>query len=176
MTPRADAGDIVDQEPVPIGPDDTAADVQTRVCAAAVTVLGRQLDALVAGTAPRRPQDATRASTFGRRRPADGAFEWTRSARNIHDLVRAVSHPYPGAFTTLGGRRLFVWRTRAGDWSANGTPPGEMRVIDDRLYVACGDGRWLEIVRAQLEGEPERDGAELARRLAPGPSRSIPAP
>lgn len=172
MTARADAGDIVDQEAVPIGPDDTAADVQSRVCAAAVTVLGRQLDALLAGSAPRRAQDPARATTFGRRRPADGAFDWTWPARAIHDLVRAVSHPYPGAFTTFDARRLFVWRTRAGDWSANGSPPGEMRVIDDRLYVACGDGRWLEIVRAQLEGEPERGGAELARRLAPGPHRS----
>lgn len=176
MTARADAGDIVDQEAVPIGPDDAAAEVQARVCSAAVTILGRQLEALLGGTAPRRPQDAAHATTFRRRHPDDGAFEWSRPARAIHDLVRAVSHPYPGAFTTLGGRRLFVWRTREGDWSANGTVPGEMRVIDDRLYVACGDGRWLEVVRAQLEGEPERDGAELARRLAPGPSRSTQDP
>jgi len=172
MTARADAGDIVDQEAVPIGPDDTAAEVQARVCAAAVTVLGRQLDALLDGSAPRRPQDSALASTFGRRRPEDGAFTWTRPAHAIHDLVRAVSHPYPGAFTTLGGRRLVLWRTREGGWSANGAQPGEMRIIDDRLYVACGDGRWLQIVRAQLDGEGEKDGAELARHLAGGPARS----
>jgi len=172
MTPRADAGDIVDQEAVPIGPDDTAAEVQARVRDAAVTILERQLDPLLAGRAPRRPQDASRATTFGRRRPEDGAFTWDRPAAEIHNLVRAVTHPYPGAFTRLGERTLYVWRTRNGGWRAPGARPGEMRLIDDRLYVACGDEHWLEIVRAQLEGDIERPGAELARRLATGPSNT----
>ena len=169
MTARADAGDVVDQEAVPIGPDDTACEVQARVCDAAVRVLERQLDALASARAPRRPQDASRATTFGRRRPEDGAFEWSRPAAEIHNLVRAVSHPYPGAFAPHAGRTLYVWRTRNGGWSANGAQPGEMRVIDDCLYVACGgpDTQWLEIVRGQIEGDVERDGADLARHLAP---------
>ena len=169
MTARADAGDVVDQEAVPIGPDDTAGEVQARVCDAAVRVLERQLDALASARAPRRPQDASRATTFGRRRPEDGAFEWSRPAAEIHNLVRAVSHPYPGAFAPHAGRTLYVWRTRNGGWSANGAQPGEMRVIDDCLYVACGgpDTQWLEIVRGQIEGDVERDGADLARHLAP---------
>lgn len=168
MTSRADAGDIVDQEAVPIGPDDTAAAVQARVCVAAVRVLARQLDALLAGRAPRMPQDPALATTFGRRRPEDGAFTWTQPAAAIHDLVRAVSHPYPGAFTALGNRRLHVWRTRRCDPGAgpDGAPPGTLRVIDGRLHAACGDGRWLEIVRVQLQPDVERDGADLARRLA----------
>lgn len=178
MTARADAGDIVDQEAVPIGPEDTADEVQARVRDAAVRILDRQLDALAAGCAPRRPQDAARATTFGRRRPEDGAFEWTQPAAEIHNLVRAVSHPYPGASTTHGGRTLHVWRTHNGGWSANGAHPGEMRVIDDRLYVACGDAdaHWLEIVRAQIAGDVERDGADLARHLAPNVLTSPPAP
>jgi methionyl-tRNA formyltransferase len=168
MTARADAGDIVDQEAVPIGPDDTACEVQARVRDAAVRLLDRQLDALAAGCAPRRPQDATRATTFGKRRPEDGAFVWTQSATAIHNLVRAVSHPYPGAFTPHARRTLYLWRTRNGGWSAQGAHPGEMRMIDDRLYVACGsaDPQWLEIVRAQIDGDIERDGADLARHLA----------
>ena len=164
MTPRADAGDIVDQEAVPIGPDDTAAEVQSRVRDAAVVVLARQLDALLRGDAPRRPQDPALATTFGRRRPEDGAFDWSWPAARIHDLVRAVTHPYPGATTTLAGRPVHVWRTSNGRWSANGARPGEMRLIDDRLYVACGDGYWLEIIRAQLDGDVECAGGELARR------------
>jgi len=177
MTARADAGDIVDQEPVPIGPDDTAADVQARVSDAAVRILDRQFDALATGRAPRRPQDASRATTFGRRRPQDGAFHWDRPAAQIHNLVRAVSHPYPGAFTPLGQGTLYLWRTRIGGWNANGAHPGEMRLIDDRLYVACGaaDTQWLEIVRAQIAGDIERDGADLARRLPPHASTTHPA-
>lgn len=179
MTARADAGDIVDQQPVPIGPDDTAAEVQTRVRAAAIDILDRQLDALLRGTAPRRAQDERQATRFGRRRPGDGAFDWTRPAREIHDLVRAVTHPYPGAFVARDGRRLFVWRTRRLDAAAapdESPPPSTMRLDRaGRLLVACGDGAWLELVRAQLEGEPELEGAALARRLLPQPEPSSPA-
>jgi methionyl-tRNA formyltransferase len=149
--------------------------VQARVRDAAVRVLDRQLDALLEGRAPRVPQDPSRATTFGRRRPEDGAFEWSLTAAQIHNLVRAVSHPYPGAFTMWDGRPLYLWRTRNGNWNANGAQTGEMRVIDDRLYVACGDDRWLEIVRGQLDGDAERDGAELARHLAPPPAHASPA-
>jgi methionyl-tRNA formyltransferase len=167
MTPRADAGDIVDSEPVPIGADDTAADVQARVRDAAVTVLARQLDALLAGTAPRQPQDHSAATKFGRRKPQDGLIEWARSAADLHNLVRAVSHPYPGAFVKLGGDTLKIWRTRrAPDAPATAaTPPGRILLEDDRAFAAAGDKRWLELLRAQVNDEPELEGAPLARRL-----------
>ena len=78
MTPRADAGPIVDQEAVPIGPEDTALDVQKRVDAAAVAILARRLEELKAGTAPSRPQDDAAATRFGGRRPEDGRIDWSR--------------------------------------------------------------------------------------------------
>ncbi|MGH7624369.1 MAG: formyltransferase [Gemmatimonadaceae bacterium] len=165
MTPRADAGDIVDQEAVPIGPDDTAAQVQARVRDAAVVVLARQLPALLEGTAPRRPQDAARASTFGRRRPADGAFDWTMPAARIHDLVRAVTHPYPGATTRLGAHPAHVWQTRVMRDPTDGAAAGTLELRNGMLHAACGDGHWLGILRAQLDGDTERDGDDLARRL-----------
>ncbi len=123
-------------------------------------------------------KNASRATKFGRRRAEDGAFQWTHPAGEIHNLVRAVSHPYPGAFTAHGGRTLHIWRTHNGGWSANGAHPGEMRLIDDRLYVACGasDTQWLEIIRAQIEGDVERHGADLARHLAPNAPPTPPAP
>ncbi len=178
MTARADAGDIVDQEPVSIGPDDTAAEVQERVRDAAVAMLDRQLEALLHGTAPRRPQDESLAFTVRRRRPEDGAFEWSWPAVRIHDLVRAVTHPYPGAFTMFGdGRRLTVWRTgRVAGAVPGSAAPGTMRIVADRVLVACGDDSWLELLRAQLENEPELSGAPLAHRLAaPGESVAHPA-
>jgi len=165
MTARPDAGDIVDAERVPIGEDDTAAMVQQRVTHAAVQVLARQLEALEAGTAPRHPQDHAAATYFGRRRPEDGAIDWQRSSSDIHNLIRAVSHPYPGAFATIAGRRTTIWRSRRTTLTANGAPPGDVECRDDGLRVACGDGLLLEIVRAQPDGAAELDGAELARRL-----------
>jgi methionyl-tRNA formyltransferase len=92
MVERADAGDIVDQEAVPIGPEDTIREASARVTEAAARVLARNIEALLQGRAPRRPQDPGLASYFGRRRPEDGRIDWQRGAGEIFNLVRAV-HP-----------------------------------------------------------------------------------
>jgi methionyl-tRNA formyltransferase len=168
MRSRADTGEIVDQEEVPIGPDDTAIEVQRRVTAAAVSVLARRLDELKAGTAPERPQDESKATRFGRRRPEDGHIDWSRPAREVHDLVRAVTHPFPGAFTDLFGGKTFVWRTRLPGLAAHDTFPGQVRAEENRLLVACGDDRYVELVTVQPDGCPETDGAAFAAERARG--------
>lgn len=165
MTSRADAGAIVDQEAVPIGPDDTAIEVQRRVTAAAATVLGRRIDELKAGTAKTVPQDESQATRFGQRRPEDGRIDWSRPAKEVHDLVRAVTHPYPGAFTDLFGGKTFVWQTRLPGLASHDNFPGEVRGEDGRLNVACGDDRFVELLRVQSEGGEEIDaGRFLAER------------
>jgi methionyl-tRNA formyltransferase len=141
MVKRADAGDIVDQERVPIGPEDTAQEVFAKCVAAARLVLGRQLDALTSGTAPRRPQDESQATTFGGRKPEDGRIDWTQSAEKIFNLVRAVTQPYPGAFTDVEGKRMFVWW--ATPRPGSGGAPGQV-VSTDPLIIATGSGN-LEI-------------------------------
>ena len=162
MTERADRGPIVDQEEVPIGPDDTALEVQRRVTEVAVRVLDRRLDELEAGTAKATPQDESRASRFGRRRPEDGRIDWSRPAKEVHDLVRAVTHPYPGAFTDLFGSTTFVWRTRLPGLAAHDTFPGQVRGDGGRLLVACGDDRYVEILRVQAPGSEETDARKFA--------------
>src|SRR6185503_11638369 len=108
MRAKPDAGPIVDQERVPIGEDETAVEVFRKVSAAAETVLRRSLPPLVAGDAVLKEQDLARGSYFGARRPEDCRIDWSRSAREIHNLVRAVAPPYPGAFTDT----LRIHRTR----------------------------------------------------------------
>jgi len=167
MTERADRGAILDQEAVPIGPDDTAIDVQRRVTEAAATILARRLDDLKSGAALTQtvPQDESAATRFGKRTPEDGHIDWTRAAKEVHDLVRAVTHPYPGAFTDLFGEKTFVWRSRLPGLAAHDTFPGQVRAEEGRLFVACGDDRYLELLRLQPEGGPEEDaGAFVARR------------
>jgi methionyl-tRNA formyltransferase len=165
MTARADAGPIVDQEAVPIGSDDTAFEVQQRVTAAAVAILARKIDELKAGTAKRTPQDEAAATRFGKRRPEDGRIDWSRPAKQVHDLVRAVTHPYPGAFTDLFGGRTFVWRSRLPGLAAHDTFPGQVRGEGERLNVACGDDRYVELLRVQPEGGEEMDASRfLAER------------
>ena len=165
MTEKPDAGDIVDQEKVPIGPDDAAIDVQRRISDAAVRVLARQIENLKNGTAPRRPQDEAAATTFGRRRPEDGRIAWTLTAEEVHNLVRAVTHPYPGAFTDIFGGKTYVWKTALPRLGAHDNFPGQIRTEQGRLYIACGDDRYVELLRLQREGEEERSVEEfLARR------------
>jgi methionyl-tRNA formyltransferase len=153
MTAKADAGDIVDQERVEIGPDDSALEVQHRVSAAAVQILTRRLDELKSGSAPRRPQDESQATTFPRRHPEDGLIDWSQSAKRVHDLVRAVTHPFPGAFTNVfGGGRAIIWKTRLPNLGAHDNFPGQVRREEGRLYVACGDDRYVEVLSLQREG------------------------
>ncbi|MGE5277910.1 MAG: formyltransferase [Acidobacteriota bacterium] len=157
MTEKPDAGDIVDQEAVPIGPDDTAYEVQKRVTQAGVRILERRLAGLKAGNAPRRPQDEKAATAFPRRSPEDGRIDWTRPAEQVHNLVRAVTHPYPGAFTDVFGGKTMIWRTRLPHLGAHDNFPGQVRAEQGRLYVACGDDRYVEILRIQREGKNEID-------------------
>jgi methionyl-tRNA formyltransferase len=152
MTAKPDDGDIVAQTAVPILPDDTAADVFSKVTVAAETTLHDVLPALVAGTAPRMRQDLTRGSYYGGRRPEDGVIDWTQHATSIHDLVRAVAPPYPGASTTLRGARARILRTRVLDQAAPATPPALVR-RDGRLVALCGGGGTLAILGLEVAGE-----------------------
>jgi len=149
MVERADAGDIVDQQPVPILLDDDAREVYAKVTVAAEMVLARSLPALVTGSAPRRPQPLLPGEYFGRRRPEDGRIDWTRQAADIHNLVRAVAPPFPGAFGMVGGERWEIQRTRLGGRSAPARAPlGPPYLFgaDGACYVACCDGGVLQLL------------------------------
>ena len=167
MTSKPDAGDIVDQEEVEIGPDDTAIVVQRRVTQASVQILERRLEELKAGTAPRRPQEESAATTFGRRRPEDGRIDWTRSALEVHNLVRAVTHPYPGAFTDIFGGKTFLWQTRLPHLGAHDNFPGQIRTEQGKLYVACGDDRYIQVLSLQREGGDEMEAGRFLAEAMP---------
>jgi methionyl-tRNA formyltransferase len=163
MTEKPDAGDIVAQTAVPILPDDTAREVFDKVTLAAEITLDATLPALVAGTAPRIPQDNARASYFGRRKPEDGRIDWLRSAANLHNLVRAVAPPYPGAFTTVGGVPARVLRTRIVDAAAPPTLTPTLEVQADRLLAHCGGGGTLQVLELEVDGTPATPAALTAR-------------
>jgi methionyl-tRNA formyltransferase len=77
------------------------------------------------------------------RRPEDGRIDWTSPAAEIFNFVRAQSKPYPGAFTTIGGRRVKVWRARALEGACRGEPGEVVEESAEGIRVACGDGRPL---------------------------------
>ena len=166
MVKRADAGDIVDQEAFPIGPDDTPTDVFERLLPAAERVLERSAIAVLEGTAPRIVQLESKATGFGRRRPEDGCIDWRHAAEDVRNLVRAVTKPYPGAFTFAGERKLLVWSARHETRSARADlAPGTLAREHDGIHVSCGDRRRLRLMRVELDGR-EGDALDFAELRA----------
>lgn len=165
MEARPDTGDIVAQRAVPITDDDTALTLNRKLGEAAGALLRETFPQLVAGTAPRIPQDHTAATYFGGRRPEDGRMAWSQTAAQLYNLVRAVTHPYPGAFTTWRGERLLVWQARRVD-DAPGRAPGHVLGIrrGEGLAVATGAGT-LVLGRVQLAGRDEESGEVFAERV-----------
>jgi methionyl-tRNA formyltransferase len=153
MTVKPDNGDIVAQTAVPILPDETAAEVFDKVTHAAEQTLERVLPQLIAGTAPRQRQDLAQGAYFGGRKPEDGRIDWSLPARRIHDLVRAVAPPYPGAYTDIGGRRMAILRTRVLDERSQTGGAPRLRADPERLLVDCTTGA-LEILSCTIDGTP----------------------
>ena len=150
MVAKPDAGDIVDQEKVAIAFTDTAFDVFNNLTTAAVDVISRAWPQLLGGTAPRISMDLHQGSYFGGRKPADGKIDWTKSAVQIYNLIRGVTHPYPGAFTELDGKQVVIWQA----WPVSGTGAPARIISTEPLLVGTGDGL-LEIRLLQMEGGAE---------------------
>jgi methionyl-tRNA formyltransferase len=154
MNARADAGDIVDQLAVPILENDEAKEVFGKVCFAAEVILARSLPGLINGTAPRIPQRLEDGRYFGRRRPEDGKIDWTWSARSIHNLVRAVAPPFPGAFGQVDGKRWMIQKTRVEPRTIEQSERARLFGSDGHCYVACRDGSVLRIIAAATDAGP----------------------
>jgi methionyl-tRNA formyltransferase len=152
MVEKPDAGRIVDQMAVPILPNDTAEEVFNKVLVAAEMTLQRALPALVNGTAVLREMDLKSGSYFGGRKAEDGRIDWTQSAAAIHNLVRAVTHPYPGAFSDLRDGRLVIWRTLPVAQRSAGA--AVIYCEGEHLFARCADGATLRLLAAELNGVP----------------------
>jgi len=152
MVEKADAGRIVDQEAVPILADELAVDVFEKIAGAAERVLRRSLPKLVDGSAVLRAQDLSKGGYFGGRRPEDGRIDWSAPAKRVHDLVRAVAPPYPGAFTEVEGMRLRVLRTRRCAQKGGARLAAFLYAEGRRCYAACADGEVLELLDLELDG------------------------
>lgn len=141
LTDEADAGDIIAQRPVEVRPDDYAADLIARTNVVLEQMVVDLCPAFASGQVPRHPQDEQRATYYPRRRPEDGLIDWRESADEIYRLVRAVSRPYPGAFTHRLGTKVIVWRARPVAIDAKGETARPGTIIDlhsERPIVTTG--------------------------------------
>jgi methionyl-tRNA formyltransferase len=168
MVARADAGDIVGQRAVAIDDSDNALTLYRKLVPAGVELIREMHPKIVAGTAPRQKMDIAKGSYFGRRKPEDGRIDWRWPARRIFNLVRAVAHPYPGAFCFVGERKLMVWEAKIGAETGTAGAPGRVmrETADGAIEVAAGEGSVIVRV-AQLEGGVEGVAREALSDVGP---------
>ena len=163
MVQRADAGDIVAQKKVAIDDNDTAFVLQHKLLDAAKQMLSEQLPLIAQGKAKRIKQDITKGEYCGRRTPADGLIDWSQSAEMIRNQIRAVTLPYPGAFTWFEQQKILVWDSAAEN-KAHNTVAGTIISVNP-LTIACGKGT-LTIKAAQAGEEGLYvSGIQLAEAL-----------
>lgn len=160
LEPEADTGDIVAQRTIPITDEDDCNTVYQKVSQTEVEMLEEILPTIRRGAVPRKKQDDSQATIMPKRRPEDGLIDWRRSTRQIYNWVRALTEPYPGAFSFLNGEKVWIWeaRTDGGPIVNQSHRPGEV-ILDSQgwPWVSSADG-WIRIVSAQREGGPKVSG------------------
>ena len=166
-----DSGAMLAAARVPIGPDDTAEDVERVLAAQGAALLVDTLDRLERGPVPETPQEEASVTYAPKLAKAEGAVDWSRPAQEVHNQIRGLS-PWPRASAFLDGTRFILHRSRVADRPADGAAPGTVvsASATDGLVVACGDGRTIEITDLQLEGRRAMPARELlaSRHLEPG--------
>ncbi len=154
MLEKPDAGGTLAQQAVPILPNDTAHEVFQKVTVAAEIALDRVLPELIAGTAREQAQELAQGAYFGGRKPEDGRIDWRQPAQTIHNLVRAVAPPYPGAFSTTPRGELRVLKSFLAFRKPVRSPEPGFYEDNGALYADCGDGGVLRLLTVELDGLP----------------------
>jgi methionyl-tRNA formyltransferase len=162
LEPDADVGDIVAQRAIPIAADDDCRTLYEKVAATEVEMLDEVWPLLRAGRVPRRKQDDSAATVMPKRRPEDGEIDWRKSRTELDRWVRALTRPYPGAFTYAGGTKVYVWKASPvadGTGPALQSPGTVGRDGRGHPLVAAGDG-WLRPLVIQREGSDDATGPD----------------
>ncbi|WGL96840.1 bifunctional UDP-4-amino-4-deoxy-L-arabinose formyltransferase/UDP-glucuronic acid oxidase ArnA [Arsenophonus nasoniae] len=162
MIAKADAGDIIAQKKVAIDATDTALVLHEKIRQASEQLLADTLPLIKMGDYSATPQDESQATYFGRRRAEDGLIDWSKSATEVNNLIRAVTEPYPGAFTYLAESKMIVWRARVLEKSHDKLP-GTI-ISTEPLQIACGQGV-LEILTGQCGSGLYVEGSRLAAEM-----------
>ena len=147
-----DTGDVIGERTFVVGPDDTIADVQARANGLFPELLVDALEALERGVAVPRKQDEAEARYWTLRFPDDGLIAWDQlTAAQVHNRVRALAPPYPGAFTMWSGRRVTLLRSALEERVVIGEP-GRVYAVGPSGILVCASDRCLRIIDAVLDG------------------------
>ena len=174
MTPKIDAGGIMSIARTPIGPDETAGELEERLAQLGAPLVARRSPACRQAKSTILPQDRSKVTKAPKLRKEDGLIDWSKPARAIHDLVRSMQ-PWPVAQTTWrpqthGSKepvRLIVHKTAVVD--GQGKPGDVLEAALDRLVVAAGEGA-VQLITVQLPGKKLFTAAEFFAATASGPA------
>ncbi len=177
MTAGLDAGPWIGQIRTTIEPDETAIELERRLSVLGASAVCQAIEDLDTGSAKPIEQNSTLASQAPRLKKTDGLIDWSRSARQIHNQVRAMQ-PWPGSYTfwqwpereparpERESARLILRRVAVAAADCVATvdegQPGTVVSVDDRLLVATGSGL-LDIVELQPAGKRRLAAAEFLR-------------
>ncbi len=157
MVAKPDAGDIVGQKVVNIDFSDTARTLYDKLCQEAKALLEEVLPLIRGGKALRIPQDLSKGSYFGGRRPANGRIDWRWPALRIYNLIRAVTEPYPGAFAFLpDGEKILIWWALPEKDDVHDHLPGQIEIENDHIYIRTGEGR-VRLIDIETTGSRMKD-------------------
>jgi methionyl-tRNA formyltransferase len=152
-----DTGDILLQQELPIAPDDTSETLAPRLAAAGADLMIETLRGLQAGTIHPRPQASAQASLAPRLKKEDGQLDFSRSATEIYNRLRAFQ-PWPGAHTKFRGKNLQILKAKP---TTDPVPPSEIRVVSERLLLGCAQNTSLELLELQLEGKKRTNAKDF---------------
>jgi methionyl-tRNA formyltransferase len=151
-----------------IDPDETSEDVEHDLSRLGAALLVSTLDRLAQGPVHEEPQDDRQATYAARLTKEDGLVDWTRSAVDIHNLIRGL-YPWPHAFTFWSGRRLILLKTRPSSGTTHAEAGTVIAAHTEELRVAAGEGH-VQILELQAEGKRPMTTREFlaGHRIEPG--------
>jgi methionyl-tRNA formyltransferase len=159
-----DTGDIITQKSFEIARDETIADILYKVQELSTKVIRDTYRSLLDGTAPRIPQDHSRATYVSPREQSDGRIDWNQSAVQIYNFIRAQTKPYPGAFAFMpSGKMLRIWKAEVFPFPYYGVAGRVVTVKDDDVVVACGGGTALSLLTVQIDGQSEEPASKVLK-------------
>ncbi len=158
---KVDTGNVIMRLKMPIGENETTGEVYERMMFLGAEAVSKTLRLIEDGSAAVEPQDDSLASPAPKVHAADAAINWAAGSLVVHNQIRGYS-PIPGAWSTIRGQRVKVFRSLRSFDYGQGDPPGTINTVEDRLFVSCGSGS-VELLELQLEGKKRVAAADFVR-------------
>ena len=153
LNEEVDTGDIISQKKFNIFSNETCKDIHEKSITCAIKLLREEWPNFKKGNLRRKMQDHNKATLNKVRRAEDGLIDWSNDATNLKNWIRGLTHPYPGAFSYLGEKKVFIFDAEIAKEKGTYNPGEIIKISCKNFLVGCGNGV-IEIKKINFEGEP----------------------